>query len=111
MNYGNQLGSQQLAQMKAQEVQLRPVERNPDGLGNLLDQLSDRLQHLHATVERLDSKLAPVLVASPPAVQTKEVSQLDTLSISPSHRQLLTCIRQVEISVDYVSDIGARFVP
>lgn len=103
MNYGK-------SQLNA-ACEAAPVERNPDGLNNLLDQLNDRLTHALATVERLESKFSTILVPAPPSVQTKGQDKPMRDGMSRTHDQLVGAIRQTEILIDFLNDVNARFIP
>ena len=89
------------------------VERDPDGLCNLLSQSVDRASVLNESLAKLNQHMSAVLLPEPPEPATTTLGGVGTGSIrsvtSHAHDCLHTIMMRLEQAERQISNIAARF--
>ena len=108
MNYGNQYNRspQEPASMLSS-----PVERDPDGLCNLLSQATDRAAELNERLAKLNQHLSAVLIPEPPepSQTTNLGGQPTRTTTSHTHDCLYTIMARLEQAINQIGNIADRF--
>ena len=108
MNYGKGIPA-----MQQYNESSKPVERDPDGLCNLLSQATDRATDLNERLAKLSQHMSAVLIPEPPEPVATALGGVGTGNVrsatSHAHDCLYTILMRLEQAERQIAGIIGRF--